>query len=110
MEDLLEEIVGQIEDEYDRPGRASTAGPTPGNAVFPGSVELSEVNERCGLRLTSEDYSTLGGYLFGALGRLPKTGDRIPVPGGSFEITVMEGRRVAEAKYQSNVEGSESKP
>lgn len=99
MEDLLEEIVGQIEDEYDQPGRQSGAPPAQGTAVFAGSAELAEVNDKCGLRLESDDYATLGGFLFGALGRLPKTGDRVKVKGGLFEITAMEGRRVAEARF-----------
>ena len=100
MEDLLEEIVGQIEDEYDRP-RVSTAAPAPGAApaVFPGNAELGEVNEKCGLALASGDYTTLGGFLFGALGRLPKVGDRVQVKGGAFEVVAMDGRRVAEARF-----------
>lgn len=100
MEDLLEEIVGQIYDEYDRPGQPRPSGTvlTPG-AALPGNLTLDEANARCGLALASADYTTLGGFLFGKLGRLPKPGDRIPVDGGSFEITAMEGRRVAEARY-----------
>jgi putative hemolysin len=100
MEDLLEEIVGQIEDEYDRPRRASAAAPVAGAATFAGNAELDDVNERCGLKLESEDYTTLGGYVFGALGRLPKVGDRVAVSGGAFEVTAMDGRRVAEVRFE----------
>jgi putative hemolysin len=105
MEDLLEEIVGQIEDEYDqardRAPRGSLAMPQAnvGAPLFPGSVELADVAERLRLKLESGDYTTLGGYLFGALGRLPKVGDRVMVPGGLFEVTAMDGRRVAEARF-----------
>ncbi len=101
MEDLLEEIVGQIYDEYDRPapGRPSGVALPPGSAL-PGNLTLDEVNARCGLALASEDYTTLGGFLFGKLGRLPKAGDRIPVDAGSFEILSMEGRRIAEARFE----------
>jgi CBS domain containing-hemolysin-like protein len=100
MEDLLEEIVGQIYDEYDRPAelRPSGALPPPG-ATHTGSLSLAEVNTRCGLSLASEDYSTLGGYLFGKLGRLPMVGDQVAVDGGRFEITAMDGRRVGEARF-----------
>ena len=100
MEDLLEEIVGQIYDEYDRPGPQRPSGTAlPPGAALPGDLALDEVNARCGLSLASADYTTLGGYLFGKLGRLPKAGDRVPVDGGAFEIVAMEGRRVAEAKF-----------
>jgi CBS domain containing-hemolysin-like protein len=99
MEDLLEEIVGQIEDEYDKPRRAS--GPVAaGTVTFPGDATLAEVNEKCGLQLASEDYTTIGGYLFGALGRLPKAGDVVKLKGGAFEIAAMDGRRVAEARFR----------
>lgn len=99
MEDLLEEIVGPIEDEYDRPRRAASPAAA-GSTTFAGDAALTDVSERGGVRLESDDYSTLGGYLFGALGRLPKVGDRIKVDGGVFEVTAMDGRRVAEAKLQ----------
>ena len=99
MEDLLEEIVGQIEDEYDRPEGASQAAAAQGTVVFPGSAELTEVNMRASLALESDDYTTLGGYLFGALGRLPKPGDRVELKGGAFEVTAMDGRRVAEVRF-----------
>ncbi|MFI5280428.1 MAG: hemolysin family protein [Gemmatimonadales bacterium] len=106
MEDLLEEIVGQIEDEYDqardRAPRGSSALPAPkdtGAALFQGSAELADVAERLHLSVESGDYTTLGGYLFGVLGRLPKVGDRVSVNGGSFEVTAMDGRRVAEARF-----------
>ena len=110
MEDLLEEIVGQIEDEYDRP-RTSLAASPPGGAptVFPGGAELSDVGEKTGLALVSADYTTLGGFLFGALGRLPKVGDRIDVKGGAFEVTAMDGRRIAEARFLTGAAGRGAK-
>jgi len=100
MEDLLEEIVGQIYDEYDRPAAQRPSGAAlPPGAALPGNLSLDEVGARCGLALASADYTTLGGYLFGKLGRLPKAGDRVPVDGGAFEVVAMDGRRIAEARY-----------
>jgi len=99
MEDLLEEIVGQIYDEYDRPpaeARApAQAEPTP---VLPGSMPIDEVNETYGLGLDDADYTTLGGLLFGTLGRLPRVGDRVAVGGAVFEIVSMQNRRVGQAR------------
>jgi CBS domain containing-hemolysin-like protein len=99
MEDLLEEIVGQIYDEYDRPPaelRASPALAGPGGAapVLSGGTAVRDVNETYGLELDEKDYTTIGGYLFGALGRLPRAGDRVAVKGAVFEIVEMDGRRV----------------
>ena len=97
MEDLLEEIVGQIYDEYDLAEAALT--PAPGTApVLAGSTPIRDVNETLGLELDDTDYTTIGGLLFGALGRLPKVGDKIALTGAVFEILEMEGRRVGKAR------------
>ncbi len=109
MEDLLEEIVGQIEDEYDRPVKGPVAAPA-GGAVFPGSAPLDEVSERTNLSLFSDAYTTLGGLLFGALGRLPRVGDVVKVKGGSFEVTAMDGRRIAEARFRTAAQSPAPSP
>jgi CBS domain containing-hemolysin-like protein len=97
MEDLLEEIVGQIYDEYDRPeGGAATAAATA--PVLSGSTEVAEVNRTYGLQLDDTDYTTIGGVIFGRLGRLPKTGDRLELPGATFEVVEMAGRRVGKVR------------
>jgi putative hemolysin len=93
MEDLLEEIVGEILDEYDEPEEV----PTPEGAdlvLVPGGTNIGELNERFGLDVPDEDYTTIGGYVFGALGRLPVTGDRVTAGGAIFTVRDMEGRRV----------------
>ena len=96
MEDLLEEIVGQIYDEYDRAEPTPTAS---GDAVvLPGSMEITQVNERFKLGLDTEEYQTLGGFVFGRLGRLPQPGDRVPLKGAALEVVEMDGRRVGKIK------------
>ena len=93
MEDLLEEIVGEILDEYDEPEqRASTT--TSGETLVPGETHVREVNETYGLALDEGDYTTIGGYVFGALGRLPIVGDRIAVEGTVLVVREMDGRRI----------------
>jgi CBS domain containing-hemolysin-like protein len=92
MEDLLEEIVGDIEDEYDRPDTASPA--QEGAPIVDGSMPISEFNTEFDLDLDDAEYTTVGGYLFGELGRLPRPGDRVTIKGHTFEIMEMEGRRV----------------
>jgi putative hemolysin len=98
MEDLLEEIVGQIEDEHDRSAGPGIAVPDDSPACQ-GSEDLDDINRRLGLSLVSTDYTTLGGYIFGALGRLPKPGDRLTVEGGAFEVLAMDGRRVGAVRF-----------
>ncbi|TLY48122.1 MAG: hypothetical protein E6K55_14340 [Gemmatimonadetes bacterium] len=88
-------MVGQIYDEYDRPSGDSRPTPPAGTApVITGSTPIREVNVAFGLELDEQDYTTIGGFLFGALGRLPKPGDQVAVKGALFEIVEMEGRRV----------------
>jgi CBS domain containing-hemolysin-like protein len=93
MEDLLEEIVGEILDEYDEaapPEQIEVAG----QSLVPGSVHIGEVNERFGLSVAQDDYTTIGGFVFGSLGRLPVVGDRVTAGGAQFIVRKMDGRRI----------------
>src|SRR5689334_23268183 len=107
MEDLLEEIVGQIYDEYGRPSGEPLRAPSGTAPVITGSTPIREVNVAYGLELDEQDYTTIGGYLFGAIGRLPKPGDQVAVKGAVFEIVEMEGRRVASVRVQRRGPGAE---
>jgi len=93
MEDLLEEIVGEILDEYDEPEERATTSSS-GETTLPGETHVAEVNEQYGLELSDEDYTTIGGYVFGALGRLPLVGDRVSAGGATFDVREMDGRRI----------------
>jgi putative hemolysin len=96
MEDLLEEIVGEIFDEHDVPEEPTAAAG--GAPLLDGAMTLSEFNAAWDADLDDRNYTTLGGFLFGELGRLPRVGDRIVVGPRTFEIVSMEGRRVNEAR------------
>lgn len=93
MEDLLEEIVGEILDEYDDPAEkpVETLG---GETLVPGSTHISDLNERFALEVPDEDYTTIGGYVFGTLGKLPAPGDRVTAGGAIFTVREMDGRRI----------------
>jgi CBS domain containing-hemolysin-like protein len=93
MEDLLEEIVGEILDEYDELEVLETAEPG-ADVLIPGSTNLHELNERFGLDVPDDEYTTIGGYVFGALGRLPVPGDRVTASHAIFTVKSMQGRRV----------------
>jgi CBS domain containing-hemolysin-like protein len=93
MEDLLEEIVGEILDEYDEPLQHPERDGTD-LVVVPGGMNIGELNERYGLDVPDEDYTTVGGFVFGALGRLAVVGDRITAGGAVFTVREMDGRRI----------------
>ncbi len=92
MEDLIEEIVGEIEDEYDE--RDVELEPSEHATTLQGSMEIDEANERFGFEINSDHYTTVGGYVFGALGRLPRVDDRVSVKNGTLEVIEMDERRV----------------
>jgi len=93
MEDLLEEIVGEILDEYDEPpDHPEREGAD--LVIVPGNTNIGELNERFGLDVPDDDYTTIGGFVFGALGRLPLVGDRTTAGGAVFTVREMDGRRV----------------
>ncbi len=93
MEDLIEEVVGDIADEYDPLSRDALL--FDGVLELAGSMSLVDVRSDHKLPIPDGDWSTLGGYAFAMLGRLPKIGDRVTYPGGELEIVAMDGRRVA---------------
>jgi CBS domain containing-hemolysin-like protein len=93
MEDLLEEIVGEILDEYDEPPE-HLERESPDLVIVPGGTNIGELNERFGLSVPEDDYTTIGGYIFGALGRLAVVGDRITAGGAVFTVRGMDGRRI----------------
>jgi len=93
MEDLVEEVVGDIADEYDLATR--TALMSDGVLELAGSLSLIDVRSDHNVPIPEGSWSTLGGYVFSRLGRLPRVGDRVKFPGGELEVVAMDGRRVA---------------
>jgi CBS domain containing-hemolysin-like protein len=94
LEDLLEEIVGEIYDEYDIAEPDFTTTPE-GDVLIDGGASIDEVNQRFGMQLSSEDFDTIGGYIFGTLGRVPQIGDEVHVDGsGELRVEATEERRV----------------
>jgi CBS domain containing-hemolysin-like protein len=93
MEDLVEEVIGDIADEYDLAQRSALE--TDGVLELAGTMSLIDVRSDYRLKIPDGEWTTLGGYAFGRLGRLPHIGDRVTFPGGELEIVAMDGRRVA---------------
>ena len=95
MEDLLEEIVGEILDEYDTPEDQEEPIQTrPGETLISGGTNVGELNDRFGLNIPDEEATTIGGFVFGVLGRLPQPGDRVMAGGAIFTVRSMDGRKI----------------
>lgn len=99
LEDVIEQLVGEVQDEFDRETPQVRAEPS-GSWLIDGLVGLGELRERLGLGLVDVPYDTVGGLVFGRLGRLAKVGDTIDVEGHRFVVTAVDGRRVAQVRIQ----------
>ena len=98
LEDLVEEIVGEIRDEHE-PDEEPIRADGKGALLVDGLVPLEEFEERTGKELTAEGVETVGGLVFARLGRLPRLGDVVEAaPGLRLEVTRLRGRRVAQVR------------
>ena len=95
LEDLLEEIVGEIGDEFDLPD-AGVRRLGRGRVRIGGSFPIDDFNERFGKHLPEDDYHTVGGFVFGELGRVPKVGDSVSFEDARFEVSATDGPRIRE--------------
>ncbi len=93
IEDLLEEIVGEIEDEYDV-SRPTTEVISEDEAVVDAGAPTDVLRELFGFAVDSEEYDTIGGFLIHELGRLPTVGDELAINGLRLRVLSMSGRRV----------------
>lgn len=82
LEDLLEEIVGEIRDEYDSEEEELIQQVGDGEYVIEGSMKLDDINDALDLCLTSEDYDSIGGIIIGLLDHLPAVGESVTTPEG----------------------------
>jgi putative hemolysin len=93
LEDLLEEIVGEIEDEYDLPDE-SIERLDENTIRIGGTFPIDDFNEQFEMSLPVDAYHTLGGFVFGLLGRAPELGDEVEYDGLRFQVVEIEGSRI----------------
>ncbi|WP_375480658.1 hemolysin family protein [uncultured Jatrophihabitans sp.] len=104
LEDLIEEVVGDIRDEYDEvAGGSRRLGA--GEFEVDGKLNLDEVEEVAGVELPEGPYATLGGYVMAELGRLPKVGDVVVHEDTTLSVVQVDGRRAARVKIVVTPEG-----
>jgi putative hemolysin len=99
LEDLLEEIVGEIEDEYDLPDE-SLERIDDRTIRVDGTFPIDDFNEQFQVAMPDEDYHTLAGFVFGQLGRAPEAGDAVTWNGLKFDVIEVEGTRIEKLQVE----------
>jgi len=94
LEDILEEVVGEIRDEYDTDEVAPIQEKADGSLAVQGGVALAELEAVLDHHFGREDVSTVGGLVLAEFGRVPRTGEAVMVPGYALHVEQMTGRRV----------------
>jgi putative hemolysin len=97
MEDLMEEVIGEIHDEYDV--AQDQARPLLGGDVeIDGLLNLEDFRDRTGLQLPEGPYETVAGFIINELGRLPDVAEAVESLGHRFQVTELDGRRIARVR------------
>jgi putative hemolysin len=109
LEDLLEEIVGEIEDEFDLPDE-SVERVDESTVRVDGTFPIDDFNEEFGTELPQEDYHTVAGLVFGALGRAPNEGDEIAFERLRFRVLEVEGARIERLQVEFRPEDNGRPP
>jgi CBS domain containing-hemolysin-like protein len=104
LEDVLEEIVGEVDDEHDEASDL-TGGVGDGVYLVAGTLHLDEVADLGGLELPKGEYETIAGFVLDRLGRIPAPGDSIPYNGWHIRVVEMDGRRIASLQLVAPAEG-----
>jgi putative hemolysin len=100
IEDIIEEIVGPIRDEYDAMEEEEVQFLAPGDAVLDARVSLDDAREELGLKLAAEDVDSLGGFIYTHLGTIPKSGEVINVEGASMTVETVRGQRIGKVRVR----------
>ena len=99
LEDCLEELVGEIVDEYDT-DRADIEELPSGELIVAGKTNIDDLNDRLSVDLPNEDFDSVGGFIFSSLERVPEPGDVVEFEGHRFITELVEGRRVRRVRVE----------
>jgi CBS domain containing-hemolysin-like protein len=100
LEDIFEEIVGEIQDEYDQSEEAPYVQVGNGEYIFQGRVDIKDFNEVMGSQLPTEESETLGGFIYEQVGRVPLSGEHLQVGEISLTIEQVTRRRIRKVRAQ----------
>jgi len=108
LEDIVEEILGEIQDEYDQAEELPYQDLGEGEYIFQGRVDLDDFNEVMGSSLSKDEADTLGGYMYSRLGRVPATGEHVHVENLILTVEQVSGRRIRKVRARRNPPGAEN--
>jgi len=101
IEDILEEIVGPIQDEYDIGEEDEIQFISPNEVVLDGRVSVDDVNELLKLDIAADDYDTIGGYVLNQLGAAPKVGATLKLGNATLRVEAVQGTRIKKVRIRS---------
>jgi CBS domain containing-hemolysin-like protein len=103
LEDIVEEIVGEIRDEYDQKEELLVEKVSEDEYLFRGRVSLDDFNEALGTHLQDESADTLAGYIYGEFGRVPEEGESLQVEGWILAVEVVRSRRIIRIRAKRGI-------
>jgi CBS domain containing-hemolysin-like protein len=103
IEDILEEIVGPIQDEYDIGEEDEIQFISPNEVILDGRVSVDDVNELLKLNLAGDDYDTIGGYVLNQLGAAPKVGATLRLGSAELRVEAVQGTRIKKVRIRSDI-------
>ncbi|MSQ15340.1 MAG: HlyC/CorC family transporter [Dehalococcoidia bacterium] len=98
IEDLLEQIVGEIEDEYDPQEEVHIQRLADDDFIIDAKVDIEEMNEVLGTNIEKEDFDTIGGFVYSKLGKIPNNGDHLSLDGLTISVLSTAGRRIRKVR------------
>jgi CBS domain containing-hemolysin-like protein len=113
LEDIVEEIIGEIRDEYDESEEMPYSEVNDNEIIFLGRVDLDIFNEMMGSNIATENADTIGGYIYGEIGDVPTGGETLHADGVTLIVEEVVGRRITKVRArremaESSVEEGEN--
>jgi putative hemolysin len=108
LEDIVEEIVGEIRDEYDQAEEPPFEKVSDDEYIFPGRADIEDVNEIMGTHLTREIADTISGYIYGEIGRVPLGGEQLRLEDWILTVDQVDGQRIRQVKAVRQTEETEN--